>query len=183
MHQKENINVREIEVKDISLIADYWLQSNSDFLIGMGVDLNKLPSRKAFEEMLSEQISLPLNQKKSYAVIWEYNEKPIGHSNINEIVFGKYAKIHLHIWKTDYRKMGIGTKLLQKSLTLYFENLKLEKLICEPYSLNIAPNKTLQKVGFEFIKQYKTIPGTLNYEQEVKRWELTKHNWKVANKF
>ena len=179
MHQRENINVREIEIRDISLITDYWLRSDPDFLIGMGVDLKKLPSKKGFEEMLSKQISLPLNRKESYAVIWEYNEEPIGHSNLNEIVFGKQAKMHLHIWKTSYRQKGIGTKLLQKSLLQYFEKLQLEKLICEPYSFNTAPNKALQRIGFEFIKQYKTIPGALNFEQLVNRWELTKDNLKI----
>jgi len=38
--------VREIALRDIDLIADYWLKSDPDFTVGMGVDLNKLPTRK-----------------------------------------------------------------------------------------------------------------------------------------
>jgi len=177
MKEKLYISVREIELNDIDLIADYWLKSDSDFLTSMGVDLDKLPTRTGLSKMLTEQISLPIKDKKSYALIWELDEKQIGHSNVNGIEYRKQAIMHLHLWKSDNRKKGIGTELVRKSLPFYFERLKIEKLICEPYALNPAPNKTLEKVGFEFVKKYITIPGSLNFEQEVNRWELTKENY------
>ena len=63
------INVREIEHKDVGLIANYWLNSNPDFLISMGVDLNKMPTRVELNHMLTEQINSPIDEKKSYALI------------------------------------------------------------------------------------------------------------------
>lgn len=171
------IKVREIEERDINLISDYWLKSDSDFLVGMGVDLEKLPKAEFFTKMLMHQISLPNGEKKSYALIWELDGIQIGHSNVNAIEFGKQAKMHLHLWKNDSRKKGMGTALVKKSLPLFFENLQLKKIICEPYALNPAPNKTLQKVGFDFIKKYRTIPGSINFEQEVNQWELTKEKF------
>ena len=177
MNENFKIKIRNIELKDIDLIADYWLESESDFLINMGVDLNKLPTRKGLRKMLTEQINTPITAKKSYALIWELDGKQIGHSNVNEIEYDKQATMHLHLWKSNNRKKGIGTELVRKSLPFYFERLKIEKLICEPYALNPAPNKTLEKVGFGFVKKYRTIPGSLNFEQEVNRWELTKVNY------
>ena len=59
------------------------------------------------------------------------------------------------------------------TLPFFFEKLKLRRLFSEPYALNEAPNKTLKKVGFELVKEYTTIPGSLNFEQPVKRWEMT----------
>ena len=177
MNENFNITVRDIELKDIDLIANYWLESASDFLINMGVDLNKLPTRSGLRKMLTEQINTSITDKKSYALIWEFDGKQIGHSNVNGIEYGKQATMHLHLWKSNNRKKGIGTELIKKSLPFYFERLKIEKLICEPYALNPAPNKTLEKVGFEFVKKYRTIPGSLNFEQEVNRWELTKVNY------
>ena len=171
------INVREIQVKDIDLIADYWLTSDDDFLVSMGVDLSKLPTRAALTNMLTEQINTPLSQKKSYALIWEIDDQPVGHTNVNGIEYGNFATMHLHLWFSKNRKKGIGTKLIKKSLPFYFGNLKLKTLFCEPYALNPAPNKTLKKVGFEFIKKYTTIPGSLNFEQEVNRWEMTKKSF------
>ncbi|MCK5535211.1 MAG: GNAT family N-acetyltransferase [Bacteroidales bacterium] len=177
MEDKIDITVREIQLKDIDLIADYWLESDSDFLVQMGVDLNKLPTRNGLREVLTEQINKSITDKKSYALIWELNGKQIGHSNINGIEYGKEATMHLHLWESTNRKKGIGTELVKKSLPYYFEQLEIKKLICEPYALNPSPNKTLEKVGFEFIKKYRTIPGSLNFEQDVNRWELTREKY------
>jgi RimJ/RimL family protein N-acetyltransferase len=177
MSNNFDINVREIELKDIDLIADYWLESEPDFLINMGVDLNKLPTRSGLRKMLTEQVNTSITDKKSYALIWELDGKQIGHSNVNGIEYGKQATMHLHLWESKNRKKGIGTELVRKSLPFYFEQLNIERIICEPYALNPAPNKTLEKVGFEFIKKYKTIPGSLNFEQDVNHWELTKEKY------
>lgn len=171
--------VREIEVKDIHFIADYWLKSTPDFLLAMGADSRKLPTREELVTMLVEQIDLPIEQKKSYALIWELDGEPIGHSNVNDIEFGKQAKMHLHLWRADKRKKGLGAELVKQSLPFYFKNLQLEVLFCEPYFLNPAPNKTLQKVGFDFEKKYTTIPGSLSFEQEVNRWCLTKAGYEA----
>ncbi|MGV6860672.1 MAG: GNAT family N-acetyltransferase [Putridiphycobacter sp.] len=173
----ENIlEVREIDVEDIHLICDYWLNSDPEYLVGMGVDLNKLPSRVDLEKILSTQINTPLRLKKSYALIWLMDGHPIGHCNVNNIQFGKEATMHLHLWKSNHRNKGIGTRLLKLSIPLFFEKLNLIKLICEPYAINKAPNQTLKKIGFTLVKSYLTTPGSLNFEQEVNRWELTVDN-------
>jgi len=177
MNINSRLNVREIQPSDFDLIADYWLKSEPDFLISMGVDLSKLPTREGLKKMLGEQFELPMEEKASYALIWELDGKPLGHSNVNGIEFGKQATMHLHLWNNENRKKGIGSELLKKSLNFYFDKLKLETLFCEPYALNPAPNKTLEKLGFEFVKKYVTIPGSLNFEQEVNRWKLTKEQY------
>lgn len=174
MPENSEITVREIQSKDIDLIADYWLNSDPDFLVSLGVDLDKRPAREDLQKMLSNQINTDIRQKQSYALIWELDGKPIGHSNVNGIDFGVEATMHLHLWQSENRRKGLGTKLVKKSLPFYFKNLQLQRLICEPYALNPAPNKTLEKVGFTFVKRYTTIPGSLNFEQEVCRWEMSR---------
>lgn len=168
------ITVHEMQYDDVRLIVDYWMGSDETHLRGMGADIKKMPSRVQFTEMLSSQIKTTIKNKKSYALIWELNGQPIGHTNVNDIEFGNLAKMHLHIWKPKKRRKGMGTQLIKASLPFYFENLKLKKLLCEPYALNPAPNRTLEKVGFNFIKKYETIPGSLNFLQYVNRWEMTK---------
>jgi RimJ/RimL family protein N-acetyltransferase len=139
----------------------------------MGVDLSKIPAEDEWREMLSEQIKTPLEKKKSYCIIWEIDNTPIGHSNINKILFGEEAFMHLHIWHQDERKKGFGINLIKTTLPYYFENFQLKKLFCEPYAFNVAPNKTLEKAGFTFVKRYTTVPGWLNFEQEVNLWEMS----------
>ncbi len=175
---ENNLTVRTIEERDIPLIVDYWLKSDPDFLVSMGVDLDKLPSGRELTEMLKSQIDSPLKEKKSYALIWEEYNQPIGHCNVNQIVYGQQAHMHLHIWHKKLRQKGIGQKLVRLSLPFFFEDLELKVVYCEPYALNPAPNKTLKRVGFSFIKTYRTIPGSLNFEQEVNQWKLSEENYK-----
>jgi RimJ/RimL family protein N-acetyltransferase len=175
-----NVSVREITQQDIPLITQYWLEADATFMQGMGVDMSKMLTKKQWHEMLSEQLSQPYNEKKSYCIIWQLNGKAIGHSNVNKIIFGEEAYMHLHLWNTSVRKKGMGTELVKMTLPYFFKNLQLKKLYCEPYALNLAPNKTLEKIGFTFIKKYTTTPGFLNFEQEVNKWELSYAQFKKA---
>ncbi len=170
---RDTLSVREISFGDIELLADYWTESDPAFLISMGVDLEKIPARADLVEMLLQQLSHPHEEKKSYAIIWLVDGYPAGHSNINKIIFGEEAYLHLHIWKSMNRKRGLGLQFLGMTFPYFFQNFKIKRLISEPYALNPAPNNTLSKAGFEFIKRYRTIPGSLNFEQEVNQWELT----------
>ena len=179
---KNILSVREIQEKDIDLIADYWLHSDPAFLMSMGVDLDKIPTREQLTQMLLSQINTAIEEKRAYCVIWELDGKQVGHSNTNPTVFGEEAFMHLHLWNSDGRKKGLGTELVKKTLPLFFKNLKLKRLFSEPYALNPAPNKTLQKAGFEFVKEYITTPGYLNFEQPVNRWQLSYERFKSLYK-
>ncbi|MEJ8755899.1 GNAT family protein [Pontibacter sp. H259] len=172
------LSVRELQEQDISLIADYWLKSEPEHLVGMGVDLEKLPTREQVTQMLQSQIAAPLNSKQSYCLIWEVDGQVVGHCNVNKIVFGQEAYMHLHLWNGVNRKRGLGSELVKLSLPYFFEMLQLEMLYCEPYALNPAPNKTLEKVGFTFEKEYTTVPGAINFEQPVYRWAMSYEKYK-----
>ncbi len=168
------LSVREMVVEDVPLVADYWFGSTDEHLIGMGVDLSKMPSRTDMTAWLLEQLNRPIEVRDSYALIWEQDQQAIGHSNVNQIVLGQQAFMHLHLWNNAQRKKGMGTELVKLGLPFFFERLKLQALFCEPYALNPAPNKTLAKIGFAFIKKHITTPGSLNFEQPVNQWRLTR---------
>lgn len=124
--------------------------------------------------MLVKQITTFIEKRKSYALIREENGIQIRHTNANEIDFGNHDFMHLHIWNKETRRKGMGVALVKKSLPIYFEKLKINTLFCQPYTLNIAPNKTLEKAGFVFVKKYKTILGSLNFEQDVNLWKINR---------
>ncbi|MFD2247414.1 GNAT family N-acetyltransferase [Pontibacter ruber] len=175
---KHNLSVRELQEADIKAITDYWLTSEGAFLESMGVDLSKLPTKEQMSQMLLSQLSTPIEQKRSYCMIWELDEQPIGHCNTNPTVFGEEAFMHLHLWQQNTRKQGLGVELIQKTIPYFFNNLRIKKLYSEPYALNAAPNKALEKAGFTLEKEYTTIPGSINFEQPVKRWVLTQERFK-----
>ncbi|MBN4081184.1 GNAT family N-acetyltransferase [Caldithrix abyssi] len=166
--------IREIKETDIEFVIDYFISATPDFLHGMGADSNKLPNKEEWIKLLQKELKKENNEKEFYYIIWLIEGKPIGHSNINKIQYGKEAFMHLHLWKSDKRKKGIGSYFIQKTIPHFFNNFELEELYCEPYSLNPASNKILQKIGFEFIKEYETTPGWINFHQKVTRWVMTR---------
>ena len=171
------LSVRELQKDDIQSIIDYWSKHDAAYYESMGVDVNKLPQEDQLSEMLLDQIATSVENKKAYCVIWECNGQAIGHCNLNPVSFGEEAHMHLHMWDGGTRNRGMGTTLLKLTLPFFFKKLKLKTLYCQPYAINDAPNKTLLRVGFEFEKEYVTIPGSLNFEQPVKRWLLTRERF------
>jgi RimJ/RimL family protein N-acetyltransferase len=167
----QRLHVRELQNSDIPKIISYWLNSDPEFMKGMGVDVTKIPGETEWILMLEEQLSQDYKDKRSYCLIWEIDGQPIGHSNVNKIIFGTEAYMHLHIWYPEFRNKGLGLQFVKLGLPLFFKNMELQKIYCEPYALNPAPNKTIEKAGFTFIKEYITTPGSLNFEQKVKLWE------------
>jgi RimJ/RimL family protein N-acetyltransferase len=167
-----NISVRGANKNDFENLVDYFLNADQNFLLGMGVDASKLPQKEAWIKLLEDDYGQPVENKKFYYVIWLVDNLPVGHSNINKIIFGQEAYLHLHMWARPARQKGLGEQFIRKSIPIYFENFKLQNLFCEPYALNTAPNRVLKKVGFDFVKNYQTTPGWLNFHQPVNRWLL-----------
>ena len=172
------LTVRELTKTDIPLLINYWLDADNTFLTGMGVELAKMPTQEEWEKMLTEQLAQSYNEKKSYCIIWLLNDEPVGHCNVNKIIFGEEAFLHLHMWNANDRQKGSGAAFVKMALPYFFTNLEVKKIYCEPYTLNPSPNKTLEKIGFTFVKKYITIPGWLNFEQPVNLWELSYADYK-----
>ncbi len=116
-------SVRELQSGDIDAIASYWLDSDADFMRSLGVDLAKMPSREQWHSMLSAQLSQDYHEKQSYCIIWELDGKAVGHSNVNKIVFGEEAFMHLHIWRQEHRKGGHGEAFLEMAIPFFFKNM------------------------------------------------------------
>jgi RimJ/RimL family protein N-acetyltransferase len=167
------LDVRPAEREHYQYIVDYFLNGSPNFLNGMGVDPKLLPARETWLGALYENHPRPITEKSIFYVIWFVDGKAIGHSNINKIIFGQEAYMHLHMWEPDTRKQGLGIQLVRKSIPIYFETFQLKDLWCEPYAHNPAPNKSLRKIGFEFIKEYDTTPGIICFPQAVNRWRLS----------
>ncbi len=169
--------VRELKKEEFPLITQYFLNADPSHLLKMGVDASKLPSEPEWMQLLADDHERSFSGKEAYYLIWELNGKPIGHSSINKISYGEEAYIHLHVWNPNSRKSGLGTFFISESISAYFKTFKLKQLCCEPNAKNESPNKTLQKVGFTFEQKYTTIPGWINFQQEVNRWVLLEKNW------
>ncbi len=171
-----------MEMADASLMINYFLNADHEFLKGMGVEPSKLFPIDEWQALLAEDFARPIPNRHFYYLLWEFDGQPIGHSNINKITFGEQAHMHLHLWDTSKRQKGNGQYYIHECIDQYFKKFQLQKLFCEPYAKNPAPNKTLPKVGFTFVKDYTTIPGWICFSQTVSQWVLTKEKWTSTNK-
>lgn len=176
-----SVSVRELQPADVPDLLNYWFTASDDYLHGLGVDISRMPAKDDFRRMLELQLSVPYEQKKAYALIWLLDNVPVGHSNLNPITFGEHAWMHLHLWSSADHGKGMATQLIRLSLPYYFEKFQLKEIYCEPKALNPAPHRVLEKTGFVFEKEYVTVPGSINFEQPVKRWVLTVDRFKAIH--
>lgn len=170
--KRSSLAVREMVAGEVPRMVDYFVEADVDFLHGMGADKQKLPERSAWIAMLEKEFAKPLEQRKFFYLSWLLDGRLVGHSNVNKVVYGQEAYLHLHLWEASLRQKGLGLAFVQQGIPLYFRKLNLQTLICEPYADNPAPNRSLKKLGFQWVKQYETQPGWINFYQLVNRYEL-----------
>ena len=155
---------------EVGLIIDYFHGASAEHLEMMGVDPTRMPSPARWREQYAEDYGKPVRERSSFLVLWELDGTPVGFSTTNKIVYGSEAYMHLHVLDPQRRRSGIATACLRETVALYFSALALERLFCEPNALNVAPNRTLQRVGFKYVKTHQTVPGPINFHQAVTRW-------------
>jgi len=166
--------VREMEFAEVDLMINYFLDSDTEHFNRLGVDSKKLPSLNEWRELLRNDFESTYEEKETFYVVWVLDNLIVGHSHIAKILYEEEAYMHLHLWSPIHRKEGNGTYFIIESIKYYFDKFKLRNLYCEPHAINPAPNRTLARVGFEFLKTHETTPGWINYHQPVNRWVLTR---------
>jgi RimJ/RimL family protein N-acetyltransferase len=166
------LTVREMTGSEVDVILEYFLKSTPEHLELLGVDPSRLPNTESWRERWRREAALPIDQRAVVLVIWLSDGRPIGFSTADKIAHGEQANMHLHIVDPQRRNQGVGVECVRRSADIYFGRLKLKRLFCEPNAFNVAPNRTLQKAGFKYLKTHMTVPGPLNYHQAVTRWVM-----------
>jgi RimJ/RimL family protein N-acetyltransferase len=165
---------RPMQLSEAHVIIDYFHSASPEFLNSLGVDPLRLPDRMQWHATFERLFALPIEKRNFFAILWELEGKPAGWSSADKIVFGEEAYMHLHVIDPARRRKGNGTFFVRESAKIYFDTLRVSRLFCEPYALNVAPNRTLQAAGFKYVKTHETVPGPLNFHQPVTRWVLEK---------
>ena len=135
------LSVREIQHSDIEPLSDYWFKSDPEFLVAMGVDLSKMPTRDEWKQMLTEQISQSYEEKRSYCIIWLVNDEPIGHSK--DISFGGMF--------IDLKNPLILEKMIYIEFKLPDQSYIMKALVKVKWNKANLNSKQIAGVGVEFI--------------------------------
>src|SRR3954454_4472359 len=91
------LDVRAMRLEETSLVIDYFHSSTPEHLELLGVDPTRLPPKWAWESAFKSQYSLPVSERRCFFVIWLGDQRPIGFSSCDKLVFGKQANMHLHV--------------------------------------------------------------------------------------
>ena len=170
------LSVREMRLDEVGLIIGYFHDASAEHLETLGVDPTRLPEPARWQERYAREYGLPYEKRGALLVVWQLDGTTMGFSTADKIRFGEQANMHLHIVDPVLRRSGHGAACVRETCRIYFETLRLERLFCEPNAFNIAPNRTLQRAGFRYVKTHMTVPGWLNYHQAVTRWVLERRD-------
>jgi RimJ/RimL family protein N-acetyltransferase len=151
-------------------MVDYFLNADDEFLRRMGVARSRLPPREDWVGSALRDHDRPNHEKERAYLAWLLNGVAIGHSSINKIRVGDEAFIHLHLWLPAHRQEGLGTTFFQLSVLRFAKDFSLKRVYCEPCAENPGPNRVLLKSEFRFLKRYRTVPGPINFEQDVNQY-------------
>ena len=165
-----NVSVREMQLEEVGAVIDYFHNATPEHLELLGVDPTRLPTKAQWKQLYERDYSQPREQRKSLLVLWQLDGKSLGFSSADKIKYGEEAYMHLHVFDSQSRRSGHGATCVRQSVDIYFRLLALKRLLCEPNAFNAAPNRTLQKAGFRYVKTHMTVPGPLNFRQAVTQW-------------
>lgn len=166
------VTVRPMTLQETAMIIEYFHAATPEHLDMLGVDPTRLPPASQWQRLYQQMFDQPVDQRNSLLVSWLYDDRFVGFSTADKIRVGQHANMHLHITNAPQRQHGIGVECVRQTVELYFQALKLKQLFCEPNAFNVAPNRTLQKAGFKYVKTHMTVPGPLNFHQAVNRWVI-----------
>lgn len=159
-------------LEEVDVRIDYFHDASDEYLLKLGVERALLPDRDAWRAYYEKDFARPLAQRDTYNLAWELDDRIVGFSSVDHIEFGEQAFMHLHIVEEPERRSGLGTEFVQLSVEEYFRVLKLRRLFCQPNAYNVAPNRTLQRIGFRYVFTEEMQPSTINFVQPITRWVL-----------
>jgi RimJ/RimL family protein N-acetyltransferase len=145
------LSIRPMARTDVPYIVDYWCRASPGDLERMGVDASKIPRPEAFRAQLENLAGGPGTQARSFYLIWLADGRPVGYSSLKNIVRGRRAEMHLHMWDAPSRGRGYGATLFCRSALDFFARFRPREMVCEPSAKNPMPNAMLRRVGFRLL--------------------------------
>lgn len=178
------ISIRLLEKSDIQKIINYWFNKTEEELKFVGVDKNKLGTIESWTNFLEDVLNTPMDQAKAFYLIWQINNEAIGYVTLRNISQNNIADIHLHIWDKSMHTKGYGAKLFAISVVEIYKLFKFKLLLCEPKADNAAPNKMLEKIGFQKWRTYTCASASMCFPCKVNSYIIdleTAKRYKVKN--
>jgi RimJ/RimL family protein N-acetyltransferase len=164
--------VRELGPDEMGIRIRYFHGASDEHLQRMGVDRVLLPAPDEWAAAYVADAALPREERTTASLGWELDGEIVGFASLDRITYGDEAFFHLHLLDADRRHRGLGTPFVRLSAVRFVDLFALRRLLSEPNAFNVAPNRTLQRAGFRYVRTHETAPGPFNPLQPVTRWVL-----------
>jgi RimJ/RimL family protein N-acetyltransferase len=165
-----SLSIRPMELSDFAVRIAYFHDASDEHLERLGVDRALLPDPVEWQARFAGNLTLPLEERSEYGVVWELDATLVGFSTADQIQFGAEAHMHLHIVDSECRAAGLGARFLGQTAAHYCDALRLARLYCEPNAFNVAPNRALQRAGFRYVRSRQCRPAPINTHQTTTIW-------------
>jgi RimJ/RimL family protein N-acetyltransferase len=175
--ENENYILRPITLNDANSMFEYYSQEKVVKYLPINAHKSVSETRRFIKLNFIDKYKD--GRVSHWAIIDKNNNKLIGNIGLNDVgPRDKQAEIGICInplyWGND-----IATELTKNSLRYGFEYLKLEKLIAVTYEDNMKTRKSLESLGFKYIRSYNkkiiTIIGFKNIT--CHRYELLRRDY------
>jgi hypothetical protein len=83
--------VREMMGSEFDVIIDYYMRATPEYLEILGVDPSRLPPPRSWRERFERESALPIEQRGWIAVTWLLDDRPVGFSTSDKIIYGEQA--------------------------------------------------------------------------------------------
>jgi RimJ/RimL family protein N-acetyltransferase len=160
-------------LSDFDVRIAYFHEATDEHLDRLGVDRSRLPAPDHWRASFAHNLARPLDERSEYGVVWEADDTLVGFSTADQIRIGDEAHMHLHIVDADRRASGLGARFVRLTASHFCDVLRLKYLYCEPNAFNVAPNRTLQKAGFRYVRSRECRPNPINTYQTTTIWLYT----------
>lgn len=195
------VAMREMKKEEAQYIIDYWCfnptYNTPEILYQMGADPTKFPQPDIWKQTIEQDFDKPSLKERSLYYLLAYDsssattsgssidkKSPFGHCNLNTIDYERQqACLHLHLWDGSLRQQGLGMKMVQESISMFFDKFPfLQRLYCEPRAENPGPNKIMKRLGFTLESTQETIPFPVCFLQNTNKWRMDKSQWEQIRK-
>ena len=123
------LTVREMMATEVDLIINYFLNATPEYLETLGVDPTRFPPTQAWRDRFHREGQLPFNQRSVVPVIWLSDDRPVGFSTSDKILYGEQANMHLHVTEPGRRHQGVGVECVRRTRRLLFRAFEAEAAV------------------------------------------------------
>lgn len=165
-------SIRPLATEDLDGFIAYFTRPSKADAERMGLDLKRVPPADQLRSDLQAMIGAPPDRVSTFVHAWCIDGTAIGHSSLKDIVPGDFGSMHLHMWRTDLRGKGYGSRLFCLSALDFYERFTLKRIICEPKADNPMANRMLKKVGFPLILTHVAASSEISVVCELNRYDI-----------